>query len=76
MEAIYLHVRQQRPKKIAGELSAEILKRLKTDVQEKTGEAIEAAVITVPGGFQTGTCECTKKPGSTGLVSKSSPLLL
>src|SRR2546425_748512 len=43
------------------ELSAEVLKRLKADVQEKTGEMIEAAVITVPAAFELHQCDATKK---------------
>jgi molecular chaperone DnaK len=43
------------------ELSAEVLKSLKVDVQQKTGEAIEAAVITVPAAFELHQCDATKK---------------
>ena len=43
------------------ELSAEVLKSLKGDAQQKTGEAIEAAVITVPAAFKLHQCEATKK---------------
>ncbi len=57
------------------ELSAEILKRLKTDVQEKTGEAIEAAVITVPAAFKLEQCDATKKAAQLAGF-KESPLLL
>jgi molecular chaperone DnaK len=62
-------------KKSPEELSAEILKRLKTDVQEKTGEAIEAAVITVPAAFKLEQCDATKKAAQLAGF-KESPLLL
>jgi len=62
-------------KRLPEELSAEILKRLKTDVQEKTGEAIEAAVITVPAAFKLEQCDATKKAAHLAGF-KDSPLLL
>jgi len=43
------------------DLSADVLKSLKGDAQQKTGEAIEAAVITVPAAFKLHQCEATKK---------------
>lgn len=43
------------------ELSAEVLKSLKADVKQRTGEDIEAAVITVPAAFELPQCEATRK---------------
>jgi molecular chaperone DnaK len=43
------------------ELSAEVLKELKGDVQRKTAEMIDAAVVTVPAVFQLEQCDATKK---------------
>jgi molecular chaperone DnaK len=43
------------------ELSAEILKSLKGDVQQRTGEVIEAAVITVPAAFESNQTHATNK---------------
>lgn len=43
------------------DLSAEVLKELRRDAQEKTGEIIEAAVITVPAAFKLNQCDATKK---------------
>ncbi|BCG62932.1 MAG: molecular chaperone DnaK [Methyloprofundus sp.] len=42
------------------ELSAEILKRLKSNVVQSKGETIQAAVITVPAAFELPHCEATK----------------
>jgi len=43
------------------ELSAEVLKSLKGDVQQRLGEVLQAAVITVPAVFQQKQCIATKK---------------
>ena len=45
------------------ELSAEVLKSLRGDVQQKLGEDIHAAVITVPAVFEQQQCAATKKAG-------------
>jgi molecular chaperone DnaK len=42
------------------ELSCEILKSLKGDVQQRKGELIEAAVITVPAAFELHQCDATR----------------
>ena len=57
------------------ELSAEVLKSLKGDVQRKTGEVVEAAVITVPAAFKLHQCNATKKAAQLAGF-KESPLLL
>jgi molecular chaperone DnaK len=57
------------------ELSADVLKSLKSDVQHKTGEAIEAAVITVPAAFELHQCDATKKAAQLAGF-KESPLIL
>ena len=41
------------------ELSAEVLKALRADVQARLGESIDAAVITVPALFTLAACEAT-----------------
>jgi molecular chaperone DnaK len=56
------------------ELSAEILKSLKGDVQQKTGELIESAVITVPAAFELHQCDATRKAAQLAGF-KDSPLL-
>lgn len=43
------------------ELSAEILKSLKGNVQQRLDEDIKAAVITIPAAFGSGQCVATKK---------------
>ena len=42
------------------QLSAEILKTLKASVEQRTGEEVLAAVITVPAGFSSPSVEATK----------------
>jgi molecular chaperone DnaK len=49
--------RRMRPE----ELSAEVLKSLKADVNQHTGENVGAAVITVPAAFELPQCDATKK---------------
>lgn len=43
------------------ELSAEVLKALRADVQRRNGDVITAAVITVPADFDLPACEATKR---------------
>ena len=51
--------RQMKPE----ELSSEVLKLLRADVERRTGESINAAVITVPADFDLPQCEATKRAG-------------
>jgi molecular chaperone DnaK len=56
------------------ELSAEVLKSLLGDVQQRTQEEVHASVITVPAAFELPQCEATQKAArSAGLTL--SPLL-
>jgi molecular chaperone DnaK len=56
------------------ELSAEVLKELRGNVQQRLGEVIDAAVITVPAAFELHQCDATRKAAQlAGLVH--SPLL-
>ncbi|REE97131.1 Hsp70 family protein [Thermomonospora umbrina] len=56
------------------ELSAEVLKSLRRDVAQRTGEEIDAAVITVPAAFELSACEATRRAaGLAGL--RQAPLL-
>ena len=56
------------------ELSAEVLKSLRADVQQRTGELIESAVITVPAAFELHQCDATRNAGQLANF-KESPLL-
>ena len=56
------------------ELSAEVLKALRGDVERKTGEQIQAAVITVPAAFELHQCDATRKAAELAGL-KGSPLL-
>src|SRR5215813_10297699 len=56
------------------ELSAEVLKSLKADVMQRTGEDIEAAVITVPAAFDLPQCKATEAAARLAGL-KVSPLL-
>jgi molecular chaperone DnaK len=56
------------------ELSAELLKELRTSVQAKTGEIVESAVITVPAAFELHQCDATRR-AATLAGFKASPLL-
>jgi len=56
------------------ELSAEILKSLKGDVQQKTAEVLESAVITVPAAFELHQCDATRKAAQLAGLADS-PLL-
>ena len=62
-------------KRKAEELSAEVLKSLRGDVQQRTGELIEAAVITVPAAFEFHQCEATMNAARLAGF-RESPLLL
>ncbi len=56
------------------EMSAEVLKSLKADVRSKSGEEIQAAVITVPCNFELPQCDATRRAAElSGFVR--SPLL-
>ena len=48
-------------KKTPEDLSAEVLKSLRGDVEQKTGELIESAVITVPAVFELAQCDATRR---------------
>jgi molecular chaperone DnaK len=61
---------QRRPE----DLSAEILKSLRSDVQQRTGEVIESAVITVPAAFELHQCDYTRKAALQAGLTQS-PLL-
>ncbi len=56
------------------ELSAEVLKNLKGDVEQARGEQVEAAVITVPAAFELHQCEATQRAGALAGFSVT-PLL-
>jgi molecular chaperone DnaK len=56
------------------ELSAEVLKALRGDVERKTGEQIQSAVITVPAAFELHQCDATRKAAELAGL-KGSPLL-
>jgi molecular chaperone DnaK len=56
------------------ELSARILKSLRGDVQQRTGEVVEASVITVPAAFELHQCDATRKAAQLAGF-KESPLL-
>jgi molecular chaperone DnaK len=45
------------------ELSAAVLGSLRADVQQRTGELVESAVITVPAAFELHQCDATRKAG-------------
>jgi molecular chaperone DnaK len=51
------------------EVSAEVLKTLRGDVQQRLGEDVQACVITVPAAFEQKQCAATKKAGElAGLI--------
>lgn len=62
--------RRMRPE----ELSAEVLKSLRSDVKQRRGEEIEAAVVTVPAAFELPQCEATRKAAELAGL-RLSPLL-
>ncbi|MGO9119696.1 MAG: Hsp70 family protein [Desulfomonilaceae bacterium] len=57
------------------ELSAEVLKSLKTDVRTSIGEELRAAVITVPAAFENPQTNATRKAAQLAGFNRS-PLLL
>jgi molecular chaperone DnaK len=56
------------------ELSAEVLKSLRADVQQRLGELVEACVVTVPAAFELHQCDATRKAAQAAGF-KQSPLL-
>ena len=56
------------------DLSAEVLKSLKGDVQQLSGEQVQAAVITVPAAFELPQCKATEKAANMAGIMQS-PLL-
>src|SRR2546430_1253207 len=42
------------------QLSAEVLKSVRADVQQRLGEDIESAVVTVPAAFDMSACDATR----------------
>jgi molecular chaperone DnaK len=56
------------------ELSAEVLKSLRADVQQRTGEVVNASVITVPAAFELHQCDATRAAAQLAGF-KESPLL-
>jgi molecular chaperone DnaK len=56
------------------ELSAEVLKSLRADVQQRLGDVLESAVITVPAAFELHQCDATRKAAQLAGF-KESPLL-
>jgi molecular chaperone DnaK len=56
------------------ELSAEVLKSLGADVQQRTGETLEGCVITVPAAFQLNQCDAIRKAAKLAGL-RQSPLL-
>ena len=63
--------RQMRPE----ELSAEVLKSLRSDVQQRHGEELEAVVITVPAAFDLRQCKATERAAQLAGF-KVSPLIM
>jgi molecular chaperone DnaK len=56
------------------ELSTEVLKSLRADVQQRLSEIVEACVVTVPAAFELHQCEATRKAAQAAGF-KDSPLL-
>jgi molecular chaperone DnaK len=56
------------------QLAAEILKSLAGDVQQRTGEVVDASVITVPAAFEAHQCDATLKAAEIAGFKKS-PLI-
>jgi molecular chaperone DnaK len=56
------------------ECSAEVLKSLKSDVEQRTGEIVTSAVITVPAMFELPACDATRRAAQLAGI-KHSPLL-
>ena len=63
--------RQMRPE----ELSAEVLKSLRSDVQQRQGEDLESVVITVPAAFELPQCKATERAAQLAGF-KLSPLIM
>ncbi len=57
------------------ELSAEVLKSLRADVQQRLGEDITAAVITVPAAFELPQCDATRRAAQLAGL-QFSPLIM
>ena len=57
------------------ELSAEVLKALRAEAQQRTGETIDAIVITVPAAFQLPQCSATMKAAQLAGFKQSLLLL-
>lgn len=57
------------------DLSAEVLKSLRSDVRQRTGEDLTASVITVPAAFELVQCNATKRAAELAGITHS-PLLL
>lgn len=53
------------------DLSAEVLKSLKADVKQRTGEDVQAAVITVPAAFELPQCKATNEAAKLAGISFS-----
>ena len=56
------------------ELSAEVLKSLKGDVEQARGESVESTVITVPAAFELHHCDATRRAAELAGFAQS-PLL-
>lgn len=56
------------------ELSAEVLRSLRRDVAQRTGEEIGAAVITVPAAFELSACDATRRAAEMAGIAQA-PLL-
>ena len=57
------------------DLSAEVLKSLRADVQQRLGEDLQAAVITVPAAFELPQCKATERAAQLAGL-KTSPLIM
>ncbi|WP_067488611.1 Hsp70 family protein [Actinomadura hibisca] len=56
------------------ELSAEVLKSLRNDVAQRTGDELRAAVITVPAAFDLSACDATRRAAELAGLTQT-PLL-
>jgi molecular chaperone DnaK len=61
-------------KKRPEELSAEVIKSLRADVEQRANEVVVSAVITVPAAFELHQCDATRKAAQLAGL-KDSPLL-
>ena len=66
--------RQAKLEKRPEDLSAEVLKELRSSVQQRMGETIDAAVITVPAAFELPQCDATRRSAQLAGIIES-PLL-